>query len=65
MNYAATLSHSKLTGDIPAVTQGASRFAQGIATAFLAEDIDHHYERLLAFDTPEVIGDEWTDEPLP
>lgn len=65
MNYAATLSHSKLTGDIPAVTQGASRFAQGVATAFLAEDIDHHYERLLAFETPEVNGDEWTDEPLP
>ncbi len=65
MNYAAALSHGKLTGDIPAVTQGANRFAQGVASAFLAEDIDHFYERLQAFDTPDVDGDEWTDEPLP
>jgi FAD-dependent urate hydroxylase len=65
MNYAAALSHGKLTGDIPAVTQGANRFAQGVASAFLAEDIDHFYERLQAFDTPDVNGDEWTDEPLP
>lgn len=65
MNYAAALSHGKLTGDIPAVTQGANRFAQGVASAFLAEDINHFYERLQAFDTPDVNGDEWTDEPLP
>ena len=65
MNYAATLSHSKLTGDIPAVTQGAKRLAQGLAAAFLSEDIEHHYARLQAFDTPEVTGDEWVDEPLP
>lgn len=65
MNYAATLSHGKLTGDIPAVTQGAKRFAQGLAAAFLSEDIEHHYARLRAFDTAEVNGDEWVDEPLP
>ena len=65
MNYAATLSHGKLTGDIPAVTQGAKRFAQGLAAAFLSEDVDHHYARLRAFDTAEVNGDEWVDEPLP
>ena len=65
MNFAATLSHGKLTGDIPSVSHGADRLARGIAAAFLAEDMDHHYERLRAFDVREVDGDEWTDEPLP
>jgi len=65
MNFAATLSHGKLTGDIPAVSHGADRLARGIAAAFLAEDMDHHYARLRAYDVPEVDGDEWIDEPLP
>ncbi len=65
MNFAATLSHGKLTGDIPSVSHGADRLARGIAAAFLAEDMDHHYARLRAYDVREVDGDEWIDEPLP
>ncbi|WP_366656779.1 NAD(P)/FAD-dependent oxidoreductase [Fodinicurvata sp. EGI_FJ10296] len=60
-NYASTLTHGKVSGDIPAVSDGAARLARGIAAHFYRDDIDWHYEQLQAFDRPEVFGDEWTD----
>ena len=60
-NHHATLSHGKLSGDIPAVSDGARRLAQGIARALFVEDRAEHFARLIAFDTPELRGDEWTD----
>lgn len=60
-NYAAVLSHGRVTGDIPGISAGAQRLAQGITSALFAEDYDHHWQRLLAFDTPELLGDEWTE----
>jgi FAD-dependent urate hydroxylase len=60
-NHHATLSHGKLSGDIPAVSDGAWRLAHGIARALFAADRAEHFERLVAFDTPELRGDEWTD----
>ena len=60
-NHHATLSHGKLAGDIPAVSDGAQRLARGLAGLFFAEDQETHYARLQAFDTPELLGDEWTD----
>ncbi|MGK7867973.1 NAD(P)-binding domain-containing protein [Falsiroseomonas sp. E2-1-a20] len=60
-NYPATLSHGKLSGDIPAVSAGAQRLAQGIARAFFVEDRDIHYATLEAYETPELLGDEWPD----
>lgn len=58
-NFAATLSHGKVTGDIPAISAGAERLAQALCARLLAADIATHAERLAAFDEPEITGDEW------
>lgn len=63
-NHHATLSHGKLSGDIPAVSEGAERLARGIARALFVEDRAKHFAALQAFDTPELQGDEWTDADL-
>ena len=60
-NYPAMLSHGKLSGDIPAVSEGAQRLARGIARALFVADRETHLEALVAFATPELVGDEWTD----
>jgi cation diffusion facilitator CzcD-associated flavoprotein CzcO len=65
-NFPATLSHGKLTGDIPAVSEGADRLVRGIVRALFVEDRERHFDNLQAFDTPELLGDEWAnDEELP
>ncbi len=58
-NHPATLSHGKLAGDIPAVSQGAQRLAEGIVRSLFTEDQALHYEALQAFYRPELLGDEW------
>lgn len=60
-NDAAMLSHGKVSGDIPAISAGADRLVRGIAASLFAADVEAHYASLLAFDTPELLGDEWTD----
>jgi cation diffusion facilitator CzcD-associated flavoprotein CzcO len=60
-NHHATLSHGKLAGDIPAVSQGADRLARGLVEALFTEDEEIHYGALQAFATPELLGDEWED----
>jgi cation diffusion facilitator CzcD-associated flavoprotein CzcO len=67
-NFPATLSHGKLTGDIPAISEGADRLARGIVRSLFVADREKHFENLQAFDTPELLGDEWFDaetEALP
>ncbi|MGV8831586.1 MAG: NAD(P)-binding domain-containing protein [Devosia sp.] len=59
--YAAVPSHGKLTSGIPAASDGADRLAKGLIRSFFAEDAAHHLARFMAFDTPELQGDEWTD----
>lgn len=61
--FPATLSHGKLSGDIPAVSAGAQRLARGIARALFVEDREIHYAALERFDTPELLGDEWPERP--
>ncbi len=61
-NFAATLSHGKLTGDIPGISEGAERLARGIVTALFVADRARHFADLEAFDTPELLGDEWSDD---
>lgn len=58
-NFAATLSHGKITGDIPAISAGAQRLAQKICARLLAADIATHAARHAAFDEAEIMGDEW------
>jgi cation diffusion facilitator CzcD-associated flavoprotein CzcO len=60
-NYPATMSHGKLSGDIPAISEGADRLARGIVRRLFVEDRARHFENLKAFATPEILGDEWTD----
>ncbi|EJC80832.1 putative flavoprotein involved in K+ transport [Rhizobium leguminosarum bv. trifolii WSM2297] len=67
-NFPATLSHGKLTGDIPAISEGADRLARGIVRSLFVEDRETHFENLQTYDTPELLGDEWADgetETLP
>jgi FAD-dependent urate hydroxylase len=58
--YPATLSHGAVSGDIPAISDGARRLANGIASLFYSEDFEHHFARLEAYDDPELLGNEWT-----
>ena len=61
-NFPATLSHGKLTGDIPAISEGADRLARGIVRSLFVEDREKHFASLQAFDTPELLGDEWAED---
>ena len=58
-NYPAALSHGTVSGDIPAISDGARRLAQGLAAAFYQEDVALHFARMQAYDEPELLGDEW------
>ncbi|WFU40742.1 NAD(P)/FAD-dependent oxidoreductase [Bradyrhizobium sp. CB82] len=60
-NYPATLSHGKLSGDIPAISEGADRLARGIVRRLFVEDRAVHFASLKAFATAEILGDEWVD----
>ncbi len=62
--YPAALSHGSLSGDIPAISDGAQRLAQGIAALLYRENIDAHYQNIQTYDEPELMGDEWTAAEL-
>ena len=59
-NYGATLSLGKISGDIPAVSEGAAMLAQALAADFYRQDIERHWQILLDYDKPELLGNEWT-----
>lgn len=63
-NDAAMLTHGKVSGDIPAVSAGTDRLVRGIAASLFAEDVAAHFDSLVAFNVPELQGDEWTDSTL-
>ncbi|MFJ2990656.1 NAD(P)-binding domain-containing protein [Collimonas sp. NPDC087041] len=64
--YPAALSHGSLSGDIPAISDGAQRLAQGIAALLYRENIDTHYLNMQNYNEPELLGDEWLPaEPTP
>ena len=63
--YPAVMSQGNISGDIPAISEGARRLARGIAGSLWREDIDHHYRRMMEHSIPEVFGDEWTPAPHP
>jgi cation diffusion facilitator CzcD-associated flavoprotein CzcO len=60
-NYAAVLSHGKLTSGIPSISDGAQRLAQGLVRSLFVEDRNEFVARFAAYDKPELLGDEWTD----
>jgi len=55
----AMLTHGPVSGDIPAISAGALRLAQGIASSLYGEDVAEHYENIKRYDDPELLGDEW------
>src|SRR4029077_1173745 len=58
-NYAAILSHGLSSGDIPAISIGATRLAQGIATDFFIQDSDGYLEYLKHYQTEEFEQDNY------
>ena len=58
-NYPAALSHGTVSGDIPAISDGARRLASGIAGLLYAEDVEQHFAALQTYAEPELVGDEW------
>lgn len=58
-NYAATMSHGPVAGDIPGVGEGAVRMAQGIARGFYLEDRALHGRDVDDYADAELLGDEW------
>ncbi|MGU3576189.1 NAD(P)-binding domain-containing protein [Brucellaceae bacterium C25G] len=57
--YPAMMSHGGVSGDIPAISEGAARLSQGIAATLYHEDIAEHFANARIYDEPEVFGDEW------
>jgi len=64
-SYPAALTHGTVSGDIPAISDGAKRLAEGMASLFYVEDIAAHYAKLQTYAEPELFGHEWTPAPPP
>ena len=62
--FPAVPSHGKITSGIPSISEGATRLATGLARSLFVEDRAYHLNRFLGFDTPELLGDEWTDADI-
>jgi cation diffusion facilitator CzcD-associated flavoprotein CzcO len=58
-NYAATISHGKLSGDIRALTPGVDRLTRGISASIFIEDVALHAELLSTSAKQELFGNEW------
>ena len=63
-NFGATVSLGKVSGDIPAVSNGAQWLARSIAASLYAEDVQAHWRGLVEYDVPELVGDEWVPSEL-
>ena len=57
-NHAAMVSLGNLANDIPAVSEGADRLSQAIASSLFVEDREAHIADLKAYEEPELDGDE-------
>lgn len=58
-NYPAALTYGGVSGDIPAISDGAKRIAQGLAGQLFNEDIAQHFQAMQDYAEPELEGDEW------
>ncbi|USG60337.1 NAD(P)/FAD-dependent oxidoreductase [Sneathiella marina] len=61
-NAATTMSHAALSSDIPGVNVGANRLTAALVRSFFVEDSQKHLEDFYAYNDPELLGDEWTNE---
>jgi hypothetical protein len=57
--FPAFMSHGPIGGDGPAISMGAERIATGIAGALFVEDYERNWARLMAWDTPDLTGEEY------
>lgn len=57
--YPAMMSHGTVSGDIPAISDGALRLSQAIAGRLYVEDVESHFQRGQDYAEPEIFGDEW------
>lgn len=57
--YAAYPNHGPTSGDIPAISVGAKRLADGVAAALFTEDYERTWRRLTGWTSPELTGDEY------
>lgn len=64
-NYASAISLGKVSGDIPAISEGAAWLARGLAAGLFQEDVETHWRALLAYEKPELDGSEWRDADAP
>lgn len=58
-SYPAALTYGGVSGDIPAISEGAKRMAQGLAGQLFNDDIAEHFEAMRTYAEPELQGDEW------
>lgn len=58
-SYPAALSYGAVSGDIPAISEGAKRMAQGLVSQLFSDDIELHFEAMQNHADPELLGDEW------
>jgi FAD-dependent urate hydroxylase len=53
-NWGCTMSHGALAGDIPGLSIGADRLAEGIVRDLFVADADRHFQALLAHEEEEL-----------
>jgi cation diffusion facilitator CzcD-associated flavoprotein CzcO len=58
-SYPAALTYGGVSGDIPAISEGAKRMAQGLAGQLFNDDVELHFAAMQAYAEPELQGDEW------
>lgn len=58
-SYPAALSFGAVSGDIPAISEGAKRLAQALVGELFNADIELHYASMRDYAEPELLGDEW------
>ena len=58
-NYGSTLSHALLSSDIPAISIGARRLAEGIAAEFFVQDSDVYLQRLKDYNVQDFNQDDF------
>ncbi|MDB5893265.1 MAG: FAD-dependent oxidoreductase [Rhodoferax sp.] len=63
--YPSALSHGAVAGDIPQISDGARRLAQGLAGALFTEDAAQHYAAMESYAEPELDGREWVPAAFP
>lgn len=61
--YPAMMSHGTVSGDIPAISDGAVRLSEAIASGLFVEDVETHFRRGQDYAEPEIFGDEWVPAP--